>query len=234
MNILIDVGAHVGETLSVALNGRWAFDHVHSFEPDPACAREMEVRFVSLVEAGRLTIHAVALGDRDGEVTLCGDNAGGAASVLPGFMRDGARQLSVPMIDVNAFLDAEIPAGATLYIKLNCEGGEVAILDRLCARASIDDIASIMADFDVVRASGGYYEKRRVLRRARARGLPILLAEDVMVGRADDRLANWFAHYPQLARGVCAPPRRQALRRRLRYYWRDMRSAFGWRGRNYN
>jgi hypothetical protein len=110
----------------------------------------------------------------------------------------------------------------------------VAILDRLCERARIDDIVSIMADFDVVRASGGYYEKRRVLRRARARGLPILLAEDVMVGRADDRLANWFAHYPQLARGVCAPPRRQALRRRLRYYWRDMRSAFGWRGRNYN
>ncbi len=51
----------------------------------------------------------------------------------------------------------------------------------------------------MVRVSGGYYQKRRVLKKARARGLPILLAENVMVGK--DRLANWFAHYPQLARG---------------------------------
>ena len=234
MNILIDVGAHVGETLSVALNGSWAFDHVHSFEPDPACVRVMGGRFASLIADGRLTIHPVALGDRASEVTLTGDNAGGAASVVPGFMRDDARRLAVPMIDVNAFLDAEIPPEAKLYIKLNCEGGEVAILDRLCERARIDDIVSIMADFDVVRASGGYYEKRRVLAKARARGLPILLAEHVMVGRGDSRLANWFAHYPALARGAYTPPVRQSLKRRLRYFARDMRSALGGRGRDYN
>jgi FkbM family methyltransferase len=234
MNILIDVGAHVGETLSVALNGSWAFDRVHSFEPDPTCVLELERRFAALVADGRLTIHPVALGDHFGEVTLAGDNDGGAASVLPGFVRAAARQIRVPMIDVNAFLDAEIPAEAKLYIKLNCEGGEVAILDRLCERARIDDIVSIMADFDVVRASGGYYEKRRVLAKARARGLSILLAEHVMVGRGDDRLGNWFAHYPALARGAHAPPIRQSLKRRLRYFARDMRSALGGRGRNYN
>ena len=234
MNILIDVGAHVGETLSVALNGEWAFDHVHSFEPDPVCVAEMETRFAGLIAAGRLTVHPVALGDHDGEVTLAGDNAGGAASVLPGFVRAAARQVRVPMADVNAFLDAAIPAGAKLYIKLNCEGGEVAILDRLCERARIDDIVSVMADFDVVRASGGYYEKRRVLTKARARGLPILLAEHVMVGRGDGRLANWFAHYPELARGAHPPPVRQSLKRRLRYFARDMRSALGGSGRNYN
>jgi FkbM family methyltransferase len=234
MNILIDVGAHVGETLSVALNAKWAFDHVHSFEPDPACVLELERRFAAAVADGRLTIHPVALGDRAGEVTLFGDNAGGAASVAPGFLRDASRRIAVPMIDVNAFLDAQISPNAKLYIKLNCEGGEVAILDRLCERARIDDIASIMADFDVVRASGGYYQKRRVLAKARARGLPILLAEHVMVGRGDGRLANWFAHYPALARGAYAPPVRQSLKRRLRYFARDMRSALGGRGRNYN
>ena len=232
MNILIDVGAHVGETLSVAFDGRWAFDHVHSFEPDPQCVREIEARFASQIASGRLTIHGAALGDRDGEVTLAGDNAGGAASVVPGFIRDQQRALRVPMIDVNAFLDAEIPPAAALYMKLNCEGGEIAILDRLCERANLSNFVSVMADFDVVRVSGGYYQKRRVLKKARARGLPILLAENVMVGK--DRLANWFAHYPQLARAACAPPVRQTLKRRLRYFLRDMRSALGGHGKNYN
>ena len=147
---------------------------------------------------------------------------------------DDARRISVPMIDVNAFLDREIPDGARLYIKMNCEGGEVAILERLAERADVSNIASIMVDFDVVRKGGGYWAKRRALNKARARGLPVVLSEDIMVGPDHlKRLANWLALFPELARG--APPRvlRQSFKRRLRYFIRDMRSALGISGRAY-
>ena len=40
-----------------------------------------------------------------------------------------------------------------------------------------------MADFDIVKSSGGYFHKRRVLRLYRAKALPLALSETVMVGR---------------------------------------------------
>ena len=90
------------------------------------------------------------------------------------------------------------------------------------------------SDFDVVRKGGGYWRKRRALKKARARGLPVVLAETIMVGPDHlKRLANWLALSPELARGE--PPRvlRQPLKRRLRYFIRDMRSALGGSGRAY-
>jgi FkbM family methyltransferase len=235
LNILIDVGAHIGETVETALDGRWKFDHVHSFEPDPDCVRQLHARFGAQAAAGLLSIHPVALGGRNGEVTLRGDNGGGAASIVADYLRGGARAIRVPLQDVNAFLDGVIPPGGRVFIKLNCEGGEAAILERLCERADNCDIVSIMADFDIVRRSGGYWEKRRLLKKARRRGLPISLSEEVMVGRTHvQRLANWFAYFPQLAPAGEAPrPARQPLKRRLRYFIRDLRSALGGHGRNY-
>jgi hypothetical protein len=37
MKILVDVGAHCGETLRVALDPKWDFDRIHSIEPSSAC-----------------------------------------------------------------------------------------------------------------------------------------------------------------------------------------------------
>jgi hypothetical protein len=73
------------------------------------------------------------------------------------------------------------------------------------------------------------------LKKMRQRGLPVLLAEEVMVGRTHvQRLGNWFARYAQLAPDGASPPsKRQPLKRRLRYFIRDMRSALGGHGRNY-
>jgi hypothetical protein len=47
------------------------------------------------------------------------------------------------------------------------------------------------------------------------------------------RLANWFARCPGLARGAPPPIAQQPLKRRLRYFIRDMRSALGASGRAY-
>ncbi len=62
-----------------------------------------------------------------------------------------------------------------------------------------------------------------------APGLPVVLAEDVMVGNSHAaRLSNWFAHFPALMDGK--PPRTplfQPWKRRVRYAVRDLRSAVG-------
>ncbi len=228
MNIFLDVGGHLGQSIGVALDGSWTFDLVHSFEPDADCVRGIETKFADAIRAGKLVIHRAALGGHDGEITLVGDNSIGGATTLRGQLRDESREIRAPLIDVRRFV-AALPRDAAIYIKLNCEGAEVEILDRLCALEDISNIAAIVADFDVVKKGGGYWEKRRVLRACRARGLPVVLAEDVMVGKSHAaRLSNWFAHHPALMDGK--PPRTplfQPWKRRVRYAVRDLRSAIG-------
>lgn len=228
MNVFLDVGGHLGQSIGVALDGTWAFDLVHSFEPDADCVRGMEEKFAADITAGRLVIHRAALGGHDGEITLLGDNSIGGATTVRGQLRDESRAQKAPLIDAKRFVE-NLPKDARIYIKLNCEGAEVEILNRLCDLADISNIAAIVADFDVVKKGGGYWEKRRTLQKCAARGLPVVLAEAVMVGKSHAaRLSNWFAHHPALMQGKAQrTPLPQPWKRRVRYLVRDLRSAVG-------
>jgi FkbM family methyltransferase len=232
--LFLDVGGHYGETAAVALGGDLAFDAVHTFEPDPECVARMQRAFEAAIEAGRLILHPVALGGADGEITLFGDNARGGASVVAGMLRDNQRAIRVAKIDIARFLETHTTAEDSIFVKLNCEGGEVEILNRLHQSARIAAVRSIMADFDIVKSSGGYFQKRRVLRLYRAEALPLALSEEVMVGRTHaERIKNWLAYFPEAWRTAPGSPRRQLLKRRLRYWLRDLRSALHGRSNGY-
>ena len=232
--LFLDVGGHCGESAAVALGRDFAFDAVHSFEPDPECVARLQQEFAEVIEAGRLILHPVALGGEDGEVTLFGDNSRGGASVVAGMLRDDTRAIRVKKIDVARFLDAHAAENDAIFVKLNCEGAEVEILDRLHHSARIGVVRSIMADFDIVKSSGGYFHKRRILRLYRAKALPLALAEAVMIGNTHaERIRNWLAYFPEAWRAPPPRPRPQLLKRRLRYWLKDLRSALYGRSGGY-
>jgi FkbM family methyltransferase len=232
--LFLDVGGHYGESAAVALEPDLAFDAVHTFEPDPECVARMRRDLAPAIEAGRLILHPVALGGEDGEVTLFGDNSGGGASVVAGMLRDDTRAIRVKKIDIARFLEINAAEDDAVFVKLNCEGGEVEILERLHQSARIGAVRSIMADFDIVKSSGGYFHKRRVVHLYRAKALPLALSESVMVGRTHaERIRNWLSYFPEVWRAPPAPPRRQLLKRRLRYWVKDLRSALHGRKSGY-
>lgn len=227
-NVFLDVGGHLGQSVAVALSGDFTFDHVHTFEPEPASARHISETFAQAIAQGRLTVHQAALSDCAGTLTLFGDNDKGGASIVAGALDTAKPGLDVACLDVLPFIQSLGPT-ARVYIKLNCEGGEVAILERLCDLPSVAPVAAIMADFDIVKTGFGYYQKRRTLKRARSKGLPVVLSEHVMVGKTHGaRLANWLARYPEIvAPGRSLAARPQLLKRRVRYFIRDVTSALG-------
>ena len=79
----------------MALAPEFAFDAVHSFEPDPKCVARIERDFATAIAAGRLCVDPVALGAEDREITLFGDNAGGGASIVAGMLSDDGRATRV-------------------------------------------------------------------------------------------------------------------------------------------
>ena len=84
-----------------------------------------------------------------------------------------------------------------------------------------------MADFDIVKTSGGYFHKRRIVRLYRTKRLPLMLSEAVMVGRdprrAHQKLAGVFPRSLARAR---IPAATTIAERRLRYWVKDLRSAW--------
>ncbi|MEQ1650388.1 MAG: FkbM family methyltransferase [Hyphomicrobiaceae bacterium] len=233
-SIFVDIGGHFGQSVAVALDGAWRFDEVHTFEPHPDYARHISERFADAVRNGRLTVHQVAVGDHDGELQLFGDNAKGGATILPGALSSDDIRVLVRSVDINSFLGG-FGADDRIYVKLNCEGGEVAILDRMSAFSGLATLAGIVADFDISKSGFGYYEKRRVMRAIAKAGMPVMLAEAAMVGKTHaERLTNWLKYYPEISAGDAKQvPNRQRLKRRLKYMLRDVRSAIGFSGKGH-
>lgn len=227
--IFMDVGGHLGQTVEVALNGVWAFDVVHTFEPDPDAASQIDKKFPDAIAAKKLFVHRIALSKADGVAVLTGDNSGGGASIVEAMLTNDARRIEVPTVDIARFLKENIPTDAKVWIKLNCEGGEADIVERLSQLPQTGQIVSVMADFDIVKKAGGYYRKRALIRAARAAGLKLDLSENVMVGKGyTQRTENWLAGYPELLTPGHARTRAaQRLRRKIKYWLRDLRSAIG-------
>jgi FkbM family methyltransferase len=225
--VFLDVGAHHGQSAEVALGNLFRFDRVISYEPDPACAQVIRTKFPSQVDAGRLTVVEGALGGRAETRVLHGSNDGGGASMLDAAA--GSVSVACRVYDVAEALEELAREPVAIFMKLNCEGAEVEILDRLCDARAASSVRGIMADFDIVKYRGGYFEKKRILARCKAAGLPVLLSEDVMVGRSHaERLRNWLSRYPEVkSEQNHDRPKEQSVKRRVRYWLRDVRSAVG-------
>lgn len=129
---VLDVGAHIGSfaTNVVTLHPQARVD---CYEPSPESARYLR-RNVTQNELGdRITVHELALADKEG-TALLDDNSGG--SVHNGLMRedhrlvDGADALDTRhAIEVpTTTFDIAVAAAAPELVKMDCEGGEYALV----------------------------------------------------------------------------------------------------------
>jgi FkbM family methyltransferase len=217
--IFIDVGGHEGQSVHVALEPKFAFDEVHTFEPHPDYAERLRA-----IADTRLVVHQAALSDRNGQLNLSGDNSHGGATVAS--MVSGAVPIVVQSVDVLAFVDGFGP-NACIFMKINCEGGEVAIVERLASVSRRSSLVSVMVDYDVVKMRFGYWTKRRSIAAARRANLPIVLAEKVVI-KERGGLRNWLYAYPTyFSLDPQDVPRAPRLKRQIRYTVRDLRSAVG-------
>lgn len=224
--VFIDVGAHRGQSAAVALSPDYAFDRVISVEPDPAMVEALTLRFASEIAANRFTVAPFALSDEPGEAVLFGANAGGGASLVKGkFAAHDRERQTVPVLDWTAFVSRYDLGRAALYIKINAEGAEVAII-RSILRGPATTIAAMMIDFDIIKTPFGAWQKWRSVRALRAAGIPFDLAERVMVKRGPRAgLDNWLGDLAVARVKVARRPTPPMMRARIRYL--ELVSAVG-------
>ena len=144
--ILLDVGAHYGETLDVVLNPCWCFARVVCFEPSAS-----SLRVLGAFRDARLRIVSAGLSNVTRSTDLFGAGTLGA-SIYADKALDGRAQAAVETIDLlraSEWIRTYTEPGDAVYLKLNCEGSECDVLEDVLVSDVRTRIAAVYVDFDV-------------------------------------------------------------------------------------
>lgn len=192
--VLLDVGAHVGETLEVALDSRWGFDTIHCFEPAPQC-------WPALTDLAdhRTVIHRFGLWDRDSRIPLF--DAGAIGASIFHEKAAGTEPTFVDVKDVGRWLAENLVDGDQVVMKLNCEGAECDVIERMHASGQLHRIDELLVHFDVRKIPGQAHRESEARELLNAAGVTYVPAENIMFGRnTQEKTRNWLAHHH--ARGI--------------------------------
>jgi FkbM family methyltransferase len=183
VRVFVDVGGHYGETLAVALNPKWGFDRVYSLEPSAAC-----LRVLSKFRDPRLVIEPIALSNRTGSAILYGSGLlGGSVYANKRQKADKLEQETIRLVRASDWLST-VPDGE-IFLKLNCEGSEVDILENLLDTGMISRIRSIYVDFDIRKVEG--QERRQQEIEGRMNGVRYV-SPDILGCNANEAVSAWL------------------------------------------
>lgn len=157
--VVLDVGAFVGEWSKRILqraDARGRSDiRIHAFEPEPSAIKEL---LAGVGEDPRLHLHPVGLAGRDRLEQLALGGPGSSVfvdSAAPGFF--GTREIELR--DVEAVLSS-LEVDHIDLIKINIEGGEYELLDRLHETGWLPRVGTVIVQFHEF-APDAYRARRR-------------------------------------------------------------------------
>ena len=142
MRTFLDIGAHLGETLSVVRAKRWHFDRIVCFEPAPVCWPSIEA-----LADERVTICRFGLWKEPATITLYNPGSIGA-SIAPD-AQPVTQTIDCRFEDAAAWFAEHLSDEETVFVKINVEGAEADIIDRLAAADHLRRIAHLLIHFDV-------------------------------------------------------------------------------------
>ena len=158
--VFIDVGAHYGETLDVALNPKWGFERVLCLEPASSC-----IELLEKFKDPRLALFRIGLSNIDTVGNLYGAGELGASlHEDKNFLEPGKvpKQESITIVRASNWFQQNIRSTDKVFLKLNCEGSECDILIDLLQAKLCPQILSVYVDFDVRKIPRLSHQQREV------------------------------------------------------------------------
>ena len=187
--IMLDIGAHVGETLRVAMQDRWGFDRIYSFEPAPQCWEALDE-----VADERVTIVPFGLWSSDDTLVLHDPGMIGAS--LIGDKGVTGTTVEVEVIDAAKWFADNLDASDEVVVKVNCEGAECDVLDHLLASGELSKVDEMLVHFDVRKIPSQAYREGQTRAGLDAAGVPYRPAEQLFFGpNVTKKTENWLLWY---------------------------------------
>lgn len=185
--IFLDVGAHVGETLAIALEDRYCFDKIYCFEPVTECCdviRGLKERRVEVCEYGLWNENATA--------KIYNAKSKGASLFRDKF-RNEVPFRTITLMRASDWFKQNVKREDVVYLKLNCEGAECAILDDLIKTNEYKKIDVLMVDFDVRKIPSQKHLMSEMKARLTTLNIPkIFYIDEYNLGRGTH---SYFTHF---------------------------------------
>jgi FkbM family methyltransferase len=184
--VFLDVGGHTGESVAAAVEPRWDFDRIWTFEPTKRCVEMLE-----RVGDERVTVVPAGWWSSDTEMIIH-DPGALHASVDRRICGTGEVE-SCRFIDAAQWMAENIAADDEVWLKINVEGSEIEVLDRLLTSGEITKVAHLVVHFDIEWL--GDPEKAAAMRaRLNRAHVPWREARTVLFGRTTTAKTNtWLA-----------------------------------------
>lgn len=185
MKVFLDVGAHLGETLAVAIQPRWGFDRIYCFEPAPPCWSHLKQ-----VRDSRIEICRFGLFDHDGSFELY--NSGSLGASLSAEKDGSSSWTQCQFRDAAKWFEENLNDGDRVFVKINVEGAEYEIVRRLFEAGALQRVSHLLIHFDVRKVPSRAHlepEMRAMLDAAR---VDWVLAERMIFGSVSRGTRNWL------------------------------------------
>jgi FkbM family methyltransferase len=218
--VFLDVGAHEGETLDAVLDPKFGFERIYCFEPASVCWPRLES-----ARDARVTVCRFGLWNRTTEHDLYDAGSAGATLFADKF-EDRRAAAPARFVRATDWFREHLAAGDQVYVKLNCEGAEVDIVEDLLDSGELARVRAVMIDPDVRKIASQAHRERELVERLDASGLTNYAMEaDVMIGATHRaRIQHWLRTAGAEERGTATQLRQlvfllvrtlRRLRRRL-------------------
>lgn len=208
MRIFVDVGAHYGETLDVALDPRWGFGRVFSLEPSRDC-QELLTTF----RDERLFLETCGLSNRSESAQLYGAGLLGGSVYEDKPQGDHGTTETIQLVRASDWFRQHTSSTDEVYLKLNCEGSEADVLEDLLDSEVLARVKAIYVDFDIRKIPSQAHRQADLEMRLNAAGVPFETPEALGVA-GNPAVARWLS---RLLQPLPVSPGAW-LRHRLRWY----------------
>jgi FkbM family methyltransferase len=188
VKVFLDVGAHNGETLHAVRDPKYGFERIYCFEPASASWPLLEA-----VDDARVTVCRYGLWSETADRPLYDAGSVGASLFADKFASARPEQ-SAHLVRATDWFREHLSAGDDVYLKLNCEGAEVDIVEDLLSSGEFARVRSAMIDPDVRKIPSLAHRERELRDRLAQAGLSnYFMEEEVMVGPTHRaRIQNWL------------------------------------------
>lgn len=191
--VFLDIGAHQGETLDEVIRPAWSFDRIVCFEPASSCWSSI----VALAD-DRVQLVRAGLWDRDTEMELHDPGRIGA-SLTAGKAVSGDVE-TCTVLDAGRWFAENLLPDDIVFAKINVEGAECDLIDRLAATGQLRRLAHLLVHFDVLKIHGQEHRAGEAAAVLDASGIDWIDARRIMFGRSHGlKTANWL-RYAESAR----------------------------------
>ncbi|MCP9826040.1 FkbM family methyltransferase [Synechococcus sp. EJ6-Ellesmere] len=191
--ILIDEGGFNGTATLAALDPIFEFDKIFTIEPSARLVSKIKNK----ISDPRVTVLKCALSNKTATSSFfnSGNPGGSVYQQAPAFGSEGVgNQSIVQLVDASLFVDIFINNNDLVFMKLNCEGSEVDILESLLLSGKISRIKNMLIDLDALKIESEVDRALKIMASVRQSGASFFTPEEVQFNMVTNYggIHNWL------------------------------------------